>query len=71
MNTRPFGDDNLDHWVSKEKFDPHVAEALTPEQERIYMASQWRMMWIRFKRHKVATLWRLNRIHIMRHCDAM
>ena len=54
MNTRPFGDDNLDHWVSKEKFDPHVAEALTPEQERIYMASQWRMMWIRFKRHKFA-----------------
>jgi len=54
MNTRPFGDDNLDHWVSKEKFDPHVADALTSEQERIYMASQWRMMWIRFKRHKVA-----------------
>jgi peptide/nickel transport system permease protein len=54
MNTRPLGNDKLDHWVSKDKFDPHVAEALTPEQERIYMASQWRMMWIRFKRHKLA-----------------
>ncbi|MEE2721551.1 MAG: ABC transporter permease [Pseudomonadota bacterium] len=54
MNTRPLGNDKLDHWVSKDKFDPHVAEALTPEQERIYMASQWRMMWIRFKRHKFA-----------------
>ena len=54
MNTRPLGNDKLDHWVSKDKFDPHVAVALTPEQERIYMASQWRMMWIRFKRHKVA-----------------
>ncbi len=50
------GDGRLAHWVSDEPFDAHVAEALTPEQERIYMASQWRMMWIRFRRHKVA-LW--------------
>ena len=42
------------HYVSPEPFDPHVAEALTPEQERFYMASQWRMMWWRFKRHRVA-----------------
>ncbi len=48
------GDDRLDHWVSEEPFDPYVAEKLTPEQERIYMASQWRMMWIRFKRHRLA-----------------
>jgi peptide/nickel transport system permease protein len=47
-------DDRLPHWVSDEPFDPRGAEALTPEQERIYMASQWRMMWIRFRRHKVA-----------------
>lgn len=47
-------DDRLPHWVSDEPFDPQGAEALTPEQERIYMASQWRMMWIRFRRHKIA-----------------
>lgn len=46
--------ERLDHWVSDAPFDPHVADALTPEQERIYMASQWRMMWIRFKKHRLA-----------------
>ncbi len=44
----------LEHYVSPEPFDPYVAEALSPEQERFYMASQWRMMWWRFKRHKLA-----------------
>ena len=48
------GGKRLEHWVSNEPFDPHVAEALTAEQERIFMASQWRMMWTRFKRHKLA-----------------
>ena len=47
-------DGRLEHWASGDAFDPHVAETLTPEQERIYMASQWRMMWIRFKRHRLA-----------------
>lgn len=44
----------LDHYVSPEPFDPQVAESLTPEQERYYMASQWQMMWWRFKRHRLA-----------------
>ncbi len=44
----------LEHWISDQPFDPHVAEALTPEQERVYMASQWRMMWLRFRKHKLA-----------------
>ena len=51
---RKLGGKRLEHWVSNEPFDPHVAEALTAEQERIFMASQWRMMWARFKRHKLA-----------------
>ena len=51
--TAPDGN-RLEHWASDEPFDPRVAEALTPEQERIYMASQWRMMWIRFRKHKLA-----------------
>ena len=44
----------LEHYVSKEPFDPYSVERLTPEQERYYMASQWQMMWWKFKRHKIA-----------------
>ena len=50
--TPPSG--RLEHWASDAPFDPGAAETLTPEQERIYMASQWRMMWIRFRRHRLA-----------------
>ncbi len=42
------------HYVSPEPFDPYSVEKLTPEQERFYMASQWRMTWWRFKRHRLA-----------------
>ena len=42
------------HYVAPEPFDPYVAEALTPAQERLHMASQWRMMWLRFRRHRLA-----------------
>ncbi len=48
------------HWVDPAPFDPYEGEkALTPEQERYYTASQWRLMWWRFARHKVAmvSLW--------------
>ena len=31
-----------------------VSEKLTPEQERFYRASQWRIMWWKFKRHRIA-----------------
>lgn len=44
----------LEHYVSSEPFDPYSIEALTPDQERFYLASQWRMMWWRFKRHQLA-----------------
>jgi peptide/nickel transport system permease protein len=43
-----------EHWVSPEPFDPYVAEILTPEQERFYMASQWRLMWWKLSRHPLA-----------------
>jgi peptide/nickel transport system permease protein len=48
------GGASLEHYVSNEPFDAYSIEALTPEQERIYLASQWRMMWWRFKRHQLA-----------------
>ncbi len=44
----------LNHYVRTEKFDPYSAERLTPEQENIYLASQWRLMWLKFKRHRMA-----------------
>ena len=44
------------HYVSAEPFDPHAIEALTPEQERFYMASQWTLMWFKLKRHRIAVI---------------
>lgn len=44
----------LAHYVSEAPFDPHSATRLTPEQERYYLSSQWRLMWLKFKRHKLA-----------------
>ncbi len=44
----------LKHFVSEEPFDPHSVEVVSPEQERLFLASQWRMMWLRFKKHRVA-----------------
>jgi len=46
--------DRLPHYVSPAPFDPMSVEAMTPGQERFYRASQWRMMWWRLKRHRVA-----------------
>jgi len=48
--------DRMDHFVSTEPFDPQAIEALSPEQERYYMASQWKMMWWRLRRHKLAVI---------------
>jgi len=45
-----------DHFVSIEPFDPGEATRLTPEQERFYLASQWKLMWWKFKRHRVAVV---------------
>ena len=46
--------DKLNHFVSAEPFNPQEIEELTPEQERYYLASQWRMTWWRLRRHKLA-----------------
>src|SRR5262245_4732695 len=43
-----------EHFVNREAWDPYVAERLTAEQERYYMAGQWKLMWWRFRRHKPA-----------------
>ncbi len=44
----------MPHYVSQAPFDVHAAETLTPAQERVYLASQWQLMWMKFKRHRLA-----------------
>ena len=46
----------MEHFVRQENFDPRSVEKLTPAQEKIFFASQMRLMWWKFKRHKLA-LW--------------
>ena len=47
----------LEHFVSAEPFDPQIVDhAVTPEQERFYLASQWKLMWWKFKRHRLAVI---------------
>ena len=48
MNDRP------EHFVDTAPWDSHAVEALTPEQERYYLATQWQLMWWKLKRHKLA-----------------
>ena len=47
-------DPPIPHFVSDEPFDPATEMALTAEQERYYMAGQWRLMWWKLKRHRIA-----------------
>jgi peptide/nickel transport system permease protein len=47
-------DETIPHFVSDEPFNADVEVVLTPEQEKYYMASQWRLMWWKLKRHKIA-----------------
>lgn len=47
---------DTEHWVSDAPFNPDRTFELTPEQEKIYFASQWRLMWWKFRRHKLAVI---------------
>ncbi|WP_156798566.1 ABC transporter permease [Ahrensia sp. R2A130] len=44
----------LPHFVSTAPFDLQSVEQLTPEQEKIYFASQLTLMWWKFRQHRVA-----------------
>ena len=50
----PEGTIDLPHFVSDAPFDLRSVEKLTPEQEKIYFASQLTLMWWKFKQHRVA-----------------
>jgi len=52
----PAADTPLQHFVREGEFDPASVEKLTPEQEKVFFASQTRLMWWKFKKHKLA-LW--------------
>lgn len=46
----------MQHYVSTAPFDPYSVERMSAEQERYYLASQWRMMWWKLKRHRLAVV---------------
>lgn len=44
------------HYVSDRPFDPDEVDAVIPGQERYFLASQWRLMWWRFREHRLAMI---------------
>ena len=54
MNGAAADDEPLKHYVSSAAFEPHSIETLSAEQEEFYRASQWRIMWWKFRRHRIA-----------------
>jgi len=56
MSDRPLpaSGEPLGHYVNPAPFDAREIETLTPAQEKIYLASQWQLMWWKFTRHRVA-----------------
>jgi len=46
----------LEHYVDRGPFDPQSDERLSPELERYYLSSQWRMMWLKLRRHRLAVI---------------
>ncbi|WP_046863760.1 ABC transporter permease [Microvirga massiliensis] len=42
------------HYVDKRPFDPGATEPSGVESEQFYRASSWRLMWWKFRRHRVA-----------------
>ena len=56
MSGTPERDGRLEHFVSTEPFAPAESEQLSPAQERFYRASQWQIMWWKFRRHRIAVI---------------
>jgi peptide/nickel transport system permease protein len=44
----------MTHYISQEPFDPRSVERISKEQEEVYLASQWKLMWWKFRKHRVA-----------------
>ncbi len=56
MTDRTASPDRVEHYVNQAPFDPHQVERMSPEMERFYMAPQWRLVWWKFKRHRLAVV---------------
>ncbi len=54
MNDRAKAGSPVEHYVNPAPFDPDRIERMTPEMERYYMAPQWRLVWWKFRRHRLA-----------------
>lgn len=46
--------DRLPHYVNPAPYDSDAEDPITAEQQRVYLASQWRLMWWKFRRHRLA-----------------
>jgi peptide/nickel transport system permease protein len=51
----PVGE-QLPHYTSDAPFDPRSVEQLTPAQADTYLASQWTLMWRKFRSHRLAVI---------------
>lgn len=54
MSTITPANQPLPHYISTTPFDPESVTKLTPAQEKAALASQFQLMWLKFKRHKLA-----------------
>ena len=52
----PIREGRIERFVSQAPFDPYAIEAMSAEQERYYLASQWRLMWWKLARHRLAVV---------------
>jgi peptide/nickel transport system permease protein len=46
----------VEHYVNHAPFDPAASEQMSAGLERYYLASQWRMMWWKLRRHRLAVI---------------
>lgn len=44
------------HWVDDQPWNPYAEAPLTKEQEAWFLAPQWKLMWWKLKRHRLAAI---------------
>ena len=55
MSDQPAGEQpTVGRFVSVAPFDPYAVDPVSPQQERYSRASQWQLMWWKFREHKLA-----------------
>ena len=51
---KPRNTRRLEHWVSREPFNAMSVQDISPEQQAYYLAPQWKLMWWKLRRHRLA-----------------